>query len=417
MILNEARGRDAVGFFNAHGAYWKCASRATVELRDKRCTRWIEDSCKKSWAVCGHTRAGTRGGATTRNAHPFTYGQVVGSHNGTIPDAPKEYPVDTEWAIDLLSKSGPGGYQQALGEVSGWYALTWYDKREKAVYLLNWEGTLNLTWYRGVWYYSSEADHLRTAIGAETKIASIGHGKVVRFHFDKKEGLKWQNMPDFTGKLRWVKTQQTDYTNYNRGHSNYEPNPRILGPVHSTRQRLTIADPLLPSGFVGRFPGGLWHAHILNNTYRLLTCQQELNDKHKDSKPGMWEWMRPGEIRSKMAGITPATPPVPLPVGLKAPPDLSEGTKVLATTIIPEVEKKSEPSTATSFPPEEEQERADLEAAKASSMDKDGTAVEEVVKLQQERFSLLTDEYYLTPDEATRVMTSEGYFAPGAFSK
>lgn len=416
MILNESRGRDAIGFFNAHAAYWKNACRATVELRDRRCTRWIEDSCKKTWAVCGHTRAGTRGGSCTRNAHPFVYGKIVGSHNGTIPDAPKEYPVDTEWAIDLLSKVEPGAYQQALGEVAGWYALTWLDQREKAVYLLNWEGTLNITWYRGVWYYSSEADHLRTAIGAETKIASIGHGKVVRFHYDKKEGLKWQNMPDFTGKPRWTQARQaTDYTNYNRGHHDGGVPARILGPARETvvSPKPVIADPLLPSGMVLKFPGGLWHAQLLNGTYRLMTRQQELNDLHKGAKVDEWRFMRPGEVRSKLTPISQSTPAVSLPAGLKGPPDLLEGNKVLKATVSPEIEKKSDPPDAGAFPPEEEQEKAELEELKASTMDRDGEAAAKVVVMQTQRFKYLTEELPLSHDEAMRVMTSEGYFAPG----
>lgn len=418
MILNESRGRDATGFFNAHGAWWKHAERATVELRDRRCTKWIEDSARKTWAVCGHTRAGTRGGATTRNAHPFQYGKVIGSHNGTIPDSPREYPVDTEWAIDLLSKAEPGHYQDALGEVAGWYALTWLDKREAALYLLNWEGSLHITLYKGVYYYSSEADHLRTAIGAETRIASISHGKVIRFHWDKKEGIKSQNMPDFTGKPRVTYQQrQTDFrqSSWRDQYPGYEDEvvtPRVMGPtVQTTRPR--VVDRLLPSGFVIKFPGGLWHAQILNNTYRLLTPQKEIDEQCANAKPGDYIWMRPGEIRSKLTPLSQSTPAVPLPAGIKAPPDLAEYTRAMTETSVTTQEKKSDPEAGvTTFPTEEDQEKASLEEVKASSMDRDGSLIEKWVGVQQERLDFLTNDLDLTEAEAMSVMTQEGYFAP-----
>ncbi len=420
-ILNESRGKDAVGFFNSHGAFWKHAERATVELRDRKATQWLEDSAKKTWALCGHTRAGTRGGATTRNAHPFLYGRVIGSHNGTIGDAPKEYAVDTEWAIDLLSRANPGAYQTALGEVAGWYVLTWLDQRTRSIYLLNWEGTLHITHFKGVWYYSSEADHLRTAIGAETKIAPITHGKVVRFWWHKKDGLQHEALPDFNGKRRYPQNVQStchggrQCREYDDGIDASRAIPLLGGPsqVRSTRPKNT--DPLTPSGFIVKFPNGFWYAQLLNKKYRIMRSQKELIDLYKDAKTDDFRFMRPGEIRTNLTPISPVSPITNLPEGMKGPPDVlaTAAPLVQASGAVTAAEKKSNPQTAgTSFPTEEDQERADLDAAKAASMDRDGAVIERVVQLQQDRFSFLTEDLDLTQDEATRVMTYEGYFSP-----
>ena len=35
-------------------------------------------------SIIGHTRAATTGAVTTRNAHPFSYGSIIGAHNGII---------------------------------------------------------------------------------------------------------------------------------------------------------------------------------------------------------------------------------------------------------------------------------------------------------------------------------------------
>lgn len=419
-ILNESRGKDATGFFNAHGAFWKHAERSTIELCDRKATKWIEDSCRKTWAVCGHCRASTRGGATTRNAHPFIYGKVIGSHNGVIPDSPKEYPVDTEWAIDLLSKADPGDYQGALGGVAGWYVLTWLDQRDKSIYLLNWEGSLNITLYNNVWYYSTEAGHLRTAIGCETKIAPIKQGDVLRFSWDRKAGrLLYKPMPTFTGKPRFTRTTQTTDYSQRTYRDEYDwrserAAPRVLGPVQTTR-RAAVVDTSLPSGYVIKFPNGLWYAHILNGKYRLMSSQEHMEAKFKDAKVDQTEWMRPGEIRSRLVPLGPANPLVSLAPNMKGPPDISSHlTPLIETSKGTQVaEKKSDQSKSDSaFPTEAEQERADLEAVKAATMDRDGKVTEEAADLQEERYNSLTDEYGLTHDEATRIMTMEGYFSP-----
>lgn len=111
-----------------------------------------------------------------RNAHPFRYGNIVGSHNGTC-QAPDEYAVDSEYLFDLLYQKG-GDYQAALAGVDGYWALTWFDGAD---FWLHCSGNrLSLAQHNGSWYYSSEAKHLRAALG-NVKPLTLTDGGVWRF--------------------------------------------------------------------------------------------------------------------------------------------------------------------------------------------------------------------------------------------
>ena len=255
MFLNESRGTDATGFFTNKGDWRKTNDRARKWFAATNINQWLDAACKNSWAVCGHTRGGTRGGNSAKNAHPFEYGPVIGSHNGVL-DAPQKYVVDSEYAMDLLADNKPGEYQKALGDVVGWYVLTWFDKRDRGVYLLNWQGTLHLVEIDGTYYYSSEGEHLIAATGCTVEmVMSIAHGSVLRFGFDKAtQKVSGVKLDDFTGKIR----------------------PKVEH-VQSTYWRKQ--DPWAVENHVMKFPDGLWYARLNNGKFQLLnqTLQHHLN--------------------------------------------------------------------------------------------------------------------------------------------
>lgn len=184
-VMNRERGTDSLGFFDSSGKMIKCASDPADALRKANISKWLEASeygCEKTgrnraWFVAGHTRLATRGKVNRQNSHPFRFGEYIGSHNGMV-DAPRDYAVDSMYLIDLLAKS-KGDYQAALGDVSGYWGLTWYDG--KSFYVQVHSGDLTIAQVGSVWYYSSNVKHLETAIGPVTTKMTLTEGQTIKF--------------------------------------------------------------------------------------------------------------------------------------------------------------------------------------------------------------------------------------------
>jgi hypothetical protein len=174
-IANRERGTHGTGFFDSSGKFVKVGKDAMDALSLRDFAAFIKHS--KRWFLAGHTRHRTWGKISNRNAHPFRYGSIIGSHNGMV-SAPGRYKVDSEYLIDRLNKTG-GDYQSAHAEISGYWALTWFDgdsfyigAHDNEVYL----GRAS----DGVWYYSSEKAHLE-ACADVSKPECIWGGRVIRF--------------------------------------------------------------------------------------------------------------------------------------------------------------------------------------------------------------------------------------------
>jgi hypothetical protein len=85
----------------------------------------------------GHTRAPTIGAVTKENAHPFSFSNVIGVHNGTIHgDFPlrKDFDTDSEALYALINSVG---IEEALKEVDKFatsaYSLVFYDRKLKTL--------------------------------------------------------------------------------------------------------------------------------------------------------------------------------------------------------------------------------------------------------------------------------------------
>jgi len=177
-LVNRQRGKEALGFFDSNEAIFKRANDPIDVLADSECTKWLDQSERDAWFIVGHTRFSTRGKNIDQNAHPFQYGNVIGSHNGCI-DAPQHYTVDSEHAIDVLDKN-ESDYQTALSDIWGYWTLSWYDNRKDELFLAMHDNTCGIVQHRGAWYFSSDPDHLATALGVRDTIV-LNSGDVVSF--------------------------------------------------------------------------------------------------------------------------------------------------------------------------------------------------------------------------------------------
>ena len=215
-VCNRERGTDSLGFFDSSGRMKKGAADPARVLGQENITKWLEESSKgskkrvASWFVAGHTRQGTRGKANRRNAHPFRYGNIIASHNGMV-DAPKDYEVDSQYLVDTLQQTG-GNYQEAWKDISGYWVMTWFDGH--ALYLQSHSGELHITYKDGVWYYSSDDEHLEAALGQCDNMYKFQEGETWKFTYTdgKIEYVKLENFVSEAPKYYKYTYTQYKYT-------------------------------------------------------------------------------------------------------------------------------------------------------------------------------------------------------------
>lgn len=187
-IVNRERGKDSLGFFDSSGMLIKGAGDPLTVLSQDHLNAWLRGDRKKAqqtipkgWFMAGHTRLGTRGAAVRRNAHPFRYGKIVGAHNGMI-DAPRDYEVDSMYLFDLLNKHG-GDYNKALGDLTGYWGLSWFDGKD--FYLQCHDGELSMVHTGDCWYYSSDDTHLKACVQCDhDQIITFAEGETWKFSSD-----------------------------------------------------------------------------------------------------------------------------------------------------------------------------------------------------------------------------------------
>lgn len=181
-LVNRERGTHGMGLFDSHGHHVKTGEDALEALQDPKLESFLQR--KTRWFLAGHTRYATRGKKIGKNAHPFKYGKILGSHNGMV-GAPKKYAVDSEYLIDRLNQTG-GDYQTALASISGYWALTWFDGLH--FYMQCVGNQIAIGAIGKTFYYSSTAEHLRAATGLQAEVI-LTDCETIRFAADCK--LEW----------------------------------------------------------------------------------------------------------------------------------------------------------------------------------------------------------------------------------
>lgn len=186
-MANRERGKEALGFFDSTESIYKKADDPIDVLQEGECSDWMDRAEGEAWFIVGHTRYGTRGQNIDENSHPFKYGNVIGAHNGII-DAPNNYTVDSEYAIDMLDQA-KSDYQKALEDDWGYWTLAWYDNRLGELFVSMYDNTCGIAKHKGVWYFSSDPDHLSVALGVRDTIV-LKNGQTVSF--DSKGRMKYR---------------------------------------------------------------------------------------------------------------------------------------------------------------------------------------------------------------------------------
>lgn len=88
--------------------------------------------------VVGHNRWATKGGVSSKTAHPFTNGNISLVHNGTLTwhenlNTKDKYTVDSEAICAAFNENGA---RETIKKLNGAYALVWYDSDKEKMYMV-----------------------------------------------------------------------------------------------------------------------------------------------------------------------------------------------------------------------------------------------------------------------------------------
>ena len=142
-LVGQLRGEDGTGWIiQSHKAKPKVYKRALCgnDFLDTRIGRKATKQLLGAQVVIGHNRKTTSGGDNDYECHPYMYDNLVGVHNGGIPDAvlnrleTKDTIADVDSAKLYASLNATDNPLSVLKKIHmGTYALVWIDKRTNEV--------------------------------------------------------------------------------------------------------------------------------------------------------------------------------------------------------------------------------------------------------------------------------------------
>lgn len=216
-------------------------------------------------AIISHNRWATRGEVSSKNAHPFYFDNVVGTHNGTLfPSSEKRllghgvHQTDSECIFNTIHDRG---IEKTVPLLEGAYALVWYDLVKNTINMIrNDQRPLHFVFSHDghTMFWSSDAIPL--IYGLDQAKVNVGANKINVLTPDT--WMEWEipavNKPFGTPKrmkLEGYKAPPVDTRSFRErhGNSNYDGSG---GQSWNTGGSEAPKFPLARTGVIGHDPSG-----------------------------------------------------------------------------------------------------------------------------------------------------------------
>lgn len=153
-----------------------------------------------SKVIIGHNRAATKGAVNEDNAHPFSFGDVHGVHNGSLfsweslekDDDGTKFDVDSKAIYKTIADKGP---EHLWSKMLGAAALVWWDNKKSRLFMLR-NSKRPLYYFFGEKkdkiYWSSEP--WMTTIAAARrgiKLHKNDEGKIMQYELEVDHLYEW----------------------------------------------------------------------------------------------------------------------------------------------------------------------------------------------------------------------------------
>lgn len=176
LIFSQVRGPHSTGVASiqadksGHTYLAKCIGRPDQLIDyDKRYDKVVDYNRK---FMLGHNRWATVGKISLRNTHPFNFENIVGCHNGTIPEyrlkdlkkGPDSFGTDSETVLANINEEP---IKDIFKSLTGAWAFVWYDRRNGSLnFLRNNQRELFYCYSkdRRTIFWASEAGFLKAAL-------------------------------------------------------------------------------------------------------------------------------------------------------------------------------------------------------------------------------------------------------------